>query len=509
MRPKKTEIMDTTLRDGEQMDKVSFSPVEKLTIAKKLLEIGIDRIEVASARAVKEDEDAVRMICSFAEKKGLLDRVEVLGFVDHKKSVNWIENCGGKTINLLAKGSKKHCEDQLNKNAEEHFEDIKKTIEYAQSRGMNVNVYLEDWSQGIINSEDYVFSIVEKLEKKCVKRVMLPDTLGILSPWQTEKYVKKMIEMFPEVHFDFHPHNDYDLGTANALAAIKTGIHGIQVTANTMGERAGNCSLYAVAAGSKDFFGKDLKLKEELFVELRKLVERASKIRVPPNEPIVGENTHKQTAGIHADGDKKGGLYMNKLKAERFGKSMRYSLGKQSGISSIEMNLKEIGMDLEKNDVKEITKKVREFGALGRSITKEDLHFIAGDVLKQPEKKPFEFTDIMIEIPLKGPKKSFIKVRLNNEEFQETAEGDGGYDSIMNALKKILKKENIKIPKLADYNPSIPPGGKTNALVETVIEWDDGKENFTTIGVDSDQTISAVKATEKMINLLMIRKKHN
>ena len=133
------EIMDATLRDGEQTNGVSFLPHEKLVMARKLLsDVNVDRIEIASARVSEGEREAVTKICSYAQKNGLLERVEVLGFVDGGKSIDWIAECGGKVVNLLAKGSLKHCTHQLHKTPEEHISDIKKELEYAWRTGRMV-----------------------------------------------------------------------------------------------------------------------------------------------------------------------------------------------------------------------------------------------------------------------------------------------------------------------------------------------------------------------------------
>lgn len=503
------EVMDTTLRDGEQMDNVSFSPSEKFNIAKRLLEIGIDRVEVASARAVKEDEEALGKICAWANENNRLHSIEVLGFVDKTESIDWINNSGGKVVNLLAKGSENHCSKQLGKTLDEHLRDIGQTVEYAAGKGMHVNVYLEDWSNGMINSEDYVFKMVKGLETMGVKRVMLPDTLGVLSPWTTEEYIKEMLTRFPETHFDFHAHNDYDLGTANALSALKVGVHGIHVTSNTLGERAGNCSLYAVVAGAKDYLNLDLNVEEESFYELRRMVERASGMRMPPTAPIVGENVHRQTSGVHADGDRKARLYMNKLSAERFGKSTKisYPLGKQSGISTIRMNLEQIGLELDDETLKKVTNRVRELGGVGKTIMPEDLYFIAKDIFEQPKEMPFRFLNAKSDISMAGARIGYVKILLHGQELEATSTGTGGYDSIMNALRSVMAQKNVQLPELTDYQPRIPLGGTTSALVETVIEWKSNGGYFSTIGVDSDQTISAVRATEKMVNIMLIKDK--
>ena len=241
------EIMDSTLRDGEQTNGVSFLPHEKLVMARKLLhEVNVDRIEVASARVSDGEKEAVSMICRYAAQIGKLDRVEVLGFVDGGKSVDWIVSCGGKTINLLAKGSLKHCINQLHKTPEEHIADIIKEVEYAHRQGLSVNLYLEDWSNGMKDSPEYVYQLMDALtdpsnlpslgeatgtsskqeENEGVKRFMLPDTLGVMNPLQVVEYFRKMMKRYPQVHFDFHAHNDYDLAVSNSLAAVLSGAKG-------------------------------------------------------------------------------------------------------------------------------------------------------------------------------------------------------------------------------------------------------------------------------------------
>ena len=164
MKQPKIEIMDCTLRDGEQTSGVSFLPHEKLMIARMLLrEVNVDRIEVASARVSEGEKDAVKMICRSAEKDGLLGRVEVLGFVDGHISVDWIKDCGCKVINLLAKGSLRHCTQQLHKTPEEHIADILRTIEYADEQGLDMNLYLEDWSGGMKDSPEFVYQMMDAL----------------------------------------------------------------------------------------------------------------------------------------------------------------------------------------------------------------------------------------------------------------------------------------------------------------------------------------------------------
>lgn len=193
--------MDTTLRDGEQTSGVSFVPHEKLMIARLLLEdLKVDRVEVASARVSDGEFEAVKMICDWAARRNLLHKVEVLGFVDGRTSVDWIQRTGCRVINLLCKGSLKHCTQQLKKTPEEHIEDIVNVVRYADELDIAVNVYLEDWSNGMKDSSDYVFQLMDGLKDTSIKRYMLPDTLGILNPLQVIEFMRKMKKRYPYTH---------------------------------------------------------------------------------------------------------------------------------------------------------------------------------------------------------------------------------------------------------------------------------------------------------------------
>jgi len=334
---KKIEIMDTTLRDGEQMKGVSYSPQEKLTIAKSLLEdVKVDRIEIASAKVSKGEEQSVAEIIDWAKKVSCLEKIEILGFVDKTESVDWIYNFGGKVMNILSKGSMNHLKNQLRKTKEQHAQDIKETVAYANKKGITCNIYLEDWSQGMINSRDYVYYLLNSLQEEPIKRFMLPDTLGVLNSSQVYEFIKEILAKYPNLHFDFHAHNDYGVATANTLIAVEAGIKGVHCTVNGMGERTGNAPLEEVVVGLYDFLKIETGIKETHLFHLSKTVEAFSGQRIAFNKPICGSNVFTQTAGIHADGDKKGNLYVTSLFPERFNRKRQYSLGKLSGKSNLE-----------------------------------------------------------------------------------------------------------------------------------------------------------------------------
>lgn len=502
------EIMDSTLRDGEQTNGVSFLPHEKLMMARMLLgEVNVDRIEVASARVSEGEKEAVRMICRYAEQIGKLEKVEVLGFVDGHASVDWIAECGGKVINLLAKGSLKHCTHQLQKTPQEHIDDIKETVEYAFSQGLAVNLYLEDWSNGMKDSPDYVYQLMDELtllSPSSIKRFMLPDTLGVMNPLQVIEYFRKMIKRYPETHFDFHAHNDYDLAVSNSLAAVLSGAKGLHVTVNGLGERCGNAPMASVQAILKDQFHAKTGIKENKLNGISRLVEGYSGIAVAPNQPIVGENVFTQVAGVHADGDSKDKLYYNELIPERFGRKREYALGKNSGRANISKNLEELGLELTPEQTRRVTQRITELGDKKEIVTQEDLPYIVSDVLKHdaPEDK-VKLISYVVSTAYGLKPGANIKVEINGKQYDGSAVGDGQYDAFVKALRYIYKKYlNRTFPILANYQVSIPPGGRTDALVQTVITWHYNNGLLRTRGLDADQTEAAIKATFKMLNIV-------
>lgn len=499
------EILDTTLRDGEQTSGVAFSAPEKLSIARKLLEeVKVDRIEVASARVSDGELECVKAVCQWAAEADMLQRVEVLGFCDDGKSIQWIKDAGARVLNLLCKGSEKHCRGQLSKTPEEHFADIKSNVAMAVEAGLEVNVYLEDWSNGMKDSPDYVLKMVDVLQHTPIRRFMLPDTLGVLSPRETRQFVRQMVERYPDVHFDFHAHNDYDLAVANVLNAVEEGCSGIHCTVNGLGERAGNASLASVVAVLNDMASVEVHVEEKSIVSASRMVESYSGMALAANQPIVGENVFTQTAGVHADGDKKAGLYVNRLLPERFGRSREYALGKMSGKANIEQNLRLLGINLSEEDMRKVTHRINELGDKKEKVTIDDLPFIISDVLHHTSaNERIKLVSYMVSTAYGLHPQAVVKLEVDGKQYEESATGDGQYDAFVRAVRHIYRNAlGRTFPWLSNYQVTIPPGGRTDALVQTAISWQYEGKTYRTRGLDADQTEAAIKATIKMLNLL-------
>ncbi len=463
-------VMDTTLRDGEQTPNVSYTPAEKLQLARMLLlDVEVDRIEIASTRVSEGEREAAKLVTQWARKARVIQRVEMLGYTDGKKSVDWIAETGGKVLNLLTKGSEKHCREQLGRTPEEHRADVEEAVRYAKRKRLTVNVYLEDWSSGVRDSFDYVFSMVELLRELRVARIFLADTLGTFAPADVTRYVGLMTATWPAVDFEFHGHNDYGLAVANCLAAILSGARGVHTSVNGMGERAGNTSLAEIVAALHDHTEARTAIRESRLTALSDMVATFSGKEMSANTPIVGRDVYTQTAGIHADGDAKGDLYATRLAPTRFGGHRRYALGKLSGKASLDHNLEEMGIALPDADRDLVLQRIVELGDRKHIVTPEDLPYLIADVLKTPPDQLVQIESYRVDVSSGEAPQARVALAYRGIVEKAEASGDGGYDAFMNALKKAAKALSIEVPKLADYRVRIPPGGRTGALVETTV----------------------------------------
>ena len=504
-------ILDTTLRDGEQMQDVSYTADEKLSIARTLLvDVGVNHLELSSALVSEGERDAVARVVSWAREHDRVDAIEVLGFTDGARSARWINEVGACTMNILAKGSRRHVEGQLRKNSREHFDDIAATVAAAEERRIGCNIYLEDWSGGMLEDASYVTDMLQAIHQLPLLRIMLPDTRGLLSPEQVSRFVADAVQAYPDASFDFHGHDDYGLATANTLAAVGAGAACVHCTVNGMGERAGNAPLEEVVVGIHDVLGLATSVDETKLYAASKQVDVFSGRRVAPNKPIVGANVFTQTAGIHADGDQKGDLYDSPLSPERFDRARRYALGKLSGRSNLDFNLSDLGIELDADQRGRVLARIKELADRKTTITQEDLPFIISDVLETQSDPVFELQSCVVVSSIGLKPVATVKLARRGsgdspEQLEASAQGDGGYDAFMNALREIVGRLNLVLPTLTDYHVAIPAGGDTDALVQCTITWahpTHAERMFSTKGVNSDQVLAAAEATEKMLNLL-------
>ncbi|MGB2272163.1 MAG: LeuA family protein, partial [Pseudomonadales bacterium] len=337
-----------------------------------------------------------------------------------------------------------------------------------------------------------------------IEHFMLPDTLGVMSPSEVYDSLCDMTQRFPKHRFDFHPHNDYGLATANVMAAVNAGVDAIHCTVNCLGERAGNASLAEVAVVLKDKMSLKLGIDESHVVSVSQMVESFSGKFVASNTPILGSDVFTQTAGIHADGDHKGNLYVSKLYPERFARKRTYALGKMSGKASLLKNLEELGITLSSDDQKKVLDRVVELGDSKQRITSDDLPFIIADVLERDVYQHIVLTHCDLQSQIDEQATAAITVEIDGVSYSAEGQGNGGFDAFTAAISQILAELDLALPELLDYQVHIPRGGNTNALTEASVTWQlANNAKITTRGMHANQVFAAVEATLRVLNRLL------
>jgi D-citramalate synthase len=277
----------------------------------------------------------------------------------------------------------------------------------------------------------------------------------------------------------------------------------VHCTVNCLGERAGNASLAEVAVNLRDQLGLHIGIDETHLVRASELVEYFSGKRIADNAPIVGDDVFTQTAGIHADGDKKASLYHTRLSPERFARRRKYALGKLAGKASLAKNLERLDISLSEENQRRVLARIVELGDSKKTITLEDLPFIIAEVLEHKDYDHAELLACTVSSSLELVSTASIKLRLRDEVYTAAGSGNGGFDAFNNALAKVVKRQGLSLPELVDYEVRIPKGGRTDALTECTITWATDRGELKTRGVHSNQVFAAIGATVRMLNILV------
>ena len=284
---------------------------------------------------------------------------------------------------------------------------------------------------------------------------------------------------------------------------MKAGVHGVHVTVNGLGERAGNAPITSVTALIHDQLKLKTNIAEDKLYSVSKVVESYSGVRIPNNKPVIGDNVFTQVAGVHADGDKKKNLYFNDLAPERFGRLREYALGKNSGKANILKNLEALGIEVDDEAAKKITAHIIELGDKKELVSPDELPYIVSDILKNGiENQSIKILNYSLMLTEGMRPTATVKLSIGGQVYEQSAAGEGQYHAFSKAMYKIYKSLDKPTPELLDYVVVIPPGGKTNAYVQTIITWKFDGKVFKTRGLDVDQTAAAIKATMKMLNMI-------
>ena len=357
-------IYDTTLRDGEQMPGVSFSPEQKREIAIALEDAGIREIE-AGFPAVSPDE--VRMM---RDVRDSLSRSRMLALSRVVESdIDAAADAGADLVLLFIATSDIHLKHKLHMSRYEVVERAVEAVEYARSRGLEPSISSEDSTR--TDPEFLKEFLMAGIDAGAV-RVGITDTLGVGTPESITSLVKFLKDDI-QTRLSVHLHNDFGLGVANAISGVKAGAGAVAVTVNGIGERAGNVSLEQFASAMKFLYNTELGINTSKLTPLSEMVAEYSGLSLPPNQPLVGFNAFHHESGIHAAAVLENPKTYEPIAPEDVGNVRRISLGKHSGHRVVRAMLEKEGLEFSSAELDMIVAEVKREGSREHTVTREEL----------------------------------------------------------------------------------------------------------------------------------------
>lgn len=483
-------LLDTTLRDGEQTPGVSLTLEEKVSIARHLDALGLDVIEAGSAVTSDGERRAMKAVA----EEGL--RAEVCSYVRARTGdVDLALDCDVDSIHLVVPVSDLHIRCKLRSDRETVLRSAVTVTEYAKDHGLIVELSGEDASRA---DEGYLTLLYRAGIDAGAERLCYCDTVGVLVAEKAFEIFSRLSEL--PAPLSVHCHDDFGLATANTVAALRGGASMAHVTVNGIGERGGNTSLEEVVMTLESLYGIKTEIQCQELYSLSRLVSRLTGIPVAPNKAIVGENAFTHEAGIHVHGLMADTSTYEPIHPETVGRKRRIVLGKHAGRSSVELALRELGIECTEGELAEILSRVKELGDKGKRVTDADLQTIAEIVLsiqKEPKVKLNEFT--IVSGNHATPTAS-VRIIVNGTEILEAGTGVGPVDAAINAIRRAIS--GVRDVRLEEYHVDAVTGG-TNALVEVWVTMAMGDRSITARGAGADIIMASVEAVLEGINRLM------
>ena len=495
----RVRIFDTTLRDGEQSPGVSLTPEQKLTIAKKLDDLGVDAIEAGFPIVSDGECKAIKMITSANLS------AEICGLVrTNKKDIDAAIDVGLKYIHTFIATSDIHLQYKLKLSRDEVLAKAIDAVEYGKSRGLEVEFSAEDATR---SDREFLKKVFGEVAKAGADRIDIPDTVGYSTPQYMAEITKDAIEV-TKLPVSVHCHNDFGLAVANAISGIQAGAQCAHVTINGIGERAGNASLeeFVMSLQCLQFGEKyETGIKTKLLYDTSRFVSKLVGMTVQPNKAIVGENAFGHESGIHTHGVLSNPLTYEPINPELVGRSRWLQVGKHAGIHGMNAMLEEYGLRPDKEQSNQILDKVKNLGDQGKHVTEVELLTIASEVMKERGiKRLVKLTGFSVSTGIGTMPYAFVKLNIDGKEFTATDHGVGPVDASLNAIQKITGK--LSEVRIKDYGLASISGG-SNALCEVTIKVEDAQGNSATAkSVGEDIVTTSVQAVIDGLNRIMLKK---
>jgi D-citramalate synthase len=466
-------------------------PENKLRIAQRLDELGVDFIEAGFAAVSEGEMESVSLIA----KQGLKAQIYSAAR-GTKNDIDAVLKSGALGISMIIPTSDLHIECKLRKTREQILKTTEECVKYAKDHGLIVELLAEDATR---SDFDYLTKVFQTAIDAGVDRVVPCDTVGILTPERSFEFFSNLCKTI-KVPIGVHCHNDFGMAVANSVAALGAGAEEVHATINGLGERAGNASLEEVVVTLKSLYKLDLNIKTELLYGTSQLVSRLTGVYVQPNKAIVGENAFTHESGIHTQGLLANPLTYEPFAPELVGCTRRLSPGKHSGSHAIRATMDNLGLKPTDEQFKEIFQRIKELGDKGKTVMDADVLAITENVMGLSQAKPIQLEEMTFVGGNKVTATASVRLRLNGKDVWGTAVGVGPVDAAINAVKDAIAE--VEPITLEQYNVKAITGG-TDAMVEVVVRMRKGNRTVTAMGVREDIVKASMEAVLSGMNVLV------
>ncbi len=489
-------IFDTTLRDGEQTPGVTVTPDQKVQIAIKLDELGVDAIEAGFPIVSQGEMQAIRII----SKQGL--KADVCGLARAVESdIDAAIKCDLKYVHTFIATSDIHMQYKLKMSPEQVLERAVKAVEYCKKHGLQVEFSAEDATR---SDRKFLLDVFKAVTDAGADRIDIPDTVG----YRTPEYIAQIVNDVKSVTnlpISMHCHNDFGLAVANAIAGINSGASCAHVTINGLGERAGNASLEEFVMALEILYNKSHNIKTQLIYETSKFVSNTMGIIVQPNKAIIGENAFGHESGIHTHGVINNPLTYEPIAPELVGRKRWLQAGKHAGAHGIRAILEEFGIKPTDEQLRTIVEKQKNVADKGKPITTSELLSIAGEVMNNTKfEEKFKLYDFHIVTGMNIIPTAVVRLNADGKDYISSEIGVGPVDAALKAIQKISgEMANIKI---REYRLDSITGG-SDALAEVTVKVEDKNGNVVSARkAGEDIVVASVQAMMDAINKVLLRK---
>lgn len=379
--PEKIVIYDTTLRDGEQMPGVRFTPDQKVSIATKLAEVGVHQIEAGFPAVSDEERRTVKKIAALGLGPETICLARTL-----QSDIDAAAHCDVDMVLLFIATSELHMNYKLRMTREHVLDRVISSLDYARALGLRASLSTEDSTRSDMG---FLLRIYRAAEESKAVRLGITDTLGCAGPAALSHLVRKIREA-TSTPLSAHLHNDFGLALANSIAALSEGVEAVATTVGGIGERAGNVPLEQFVMALKHLYKRDLGVRTEELMELSKMVFSYAKLQVPPNQPWIGANAFSHESGIHVAAILNCPMTYECVNPEEVGNRRRLVLGKHSGTALVENKLAERKVFATEEQVCEIVRAIKRAGEDHGRVTDKEFWEIVARILGASSDAPHE-----------------------------------------------------------------------------------------------------------------------